>query len=201
MLLHEHYVDLTHVPVVHPAETPPGLEELPPLDQVRVSETSATYTRTLPPAVLAEWEAEVTGLPRDRDYVRRHHGTFLSPAVLAEGWQIDAPEGRVYEVVRVHAVTPETPTTTHLSFQIARNFALDRMLIGEHLYAVMEQVMRGDVEVVETIQQTVGYEGAMGGIHVNADAGVLRVRRIVEAMVASEAGRTTRWVASGRKTG
>jgi vanillate O-demethylase monooxygenase subunit len=61
--------------------------------------------------------------------------------------------------------------------------------------------MRGDVEVVETIQQTVGYEGAVGGIQINADAGVLRVRRIVEAMVASEAGHTARWLASGRETG
>jgi vanillate O-demethylase monooxygenase subunit len=200
MLLHEHYVDLTHVPEVHPAETPPGLEELPPLDQVHVSETSASYTRTLPPAALAEWEAEVTGLPRDRSYERRHHGTFLSPAVLAEGWQIDGPQGQVYEVVRVHAVTPETPTMTHLFFRIARNFALDRMLVGQHLHFVLERVMRGDVEVVETIQQTVGYEGAVGGIHINADAGVLRVRRIVEAMVASEAGHTARWLASGRKT-
>lgn len=193
MQVHEHYLDLTHIPEVHPQETPPGLERVPPLDQVQVSETSATYTRALPPAGLADWEAEATGLPRDRDYDRRHHGTFLSPAVLVEGWEIDGGDGRLYEQVRIQAVTPETPTSTHLFWRFARNYALERALVGEHLHRVFEQVMRQDMAVIETIEATAGYEGSASGVRVSADAGVLRVRRIVAAMLAAEEGRTSRF--------
>ena len=190
MLVHEHYLDLTHIPEVHPEETPPGLEQLPPLDHVSVSEMSVTYTRTLPPADLADWEAEATGLPRDREYKRRHHGTFISPAILAEGWQIDGGDGQLYEQARIHAVTPESPARTHLFSRFAHNFALDRALVGQHLHAVMAKVMREDVAVIEAIEATAGYEGSASGIHLTADAGVLQVRRIVARMLATETGRT-----------
>jgi len=199
MLVHEHYLDLTHIPEVHPGETPPGLEEVPALDQVHVSETSAMYSRAMPPADLADWEAEATGLPRGRQYQRRHHGMFISPAVLAEGWEIDGGDGRLYEQVRIQAVTPETQTSTHLYWRFARNSALDRALVGQHLHEVFENVMRTDVAVVETIEATAGYEGAASGIRVTADAGVLRVRRIVESMLAAEGARAARF-ASARKT-
>jgi vanillate O-demethylase monooxygenase subunit len=191
MLVHEHYLDLTHVPEVHPEETPPGLEQLPPLDHVSVSETSVTYTRTLPPAELADWEAEATGLPRDREYKRRHHGTFISPAILAEGWEIDGGDGQLYEQARIHAVTPESPTRTHLFSRFAHNFALDRALVDQHLHAVMAKVMREDVAVIEAIEAAAGYEGSASGIHLIADAGVLQVRRIVARMLAMETGRTS----------
>jgi vanillate O-demethylase monooxygenase subunit len=206
LLVHEHYLDLTHIPEVHPEETPPGLEQLPPLDHVSVSEMSVTYTRTLPPAKLADWEAEATGLPRDRVYKRRHHGTFISPAVLAEGWEIDGGDGKLYEQARIHAVTPESPTRTHLFSRFAHNFALDRALVDQHLHAVMAKVMREDVTVIEAIEIAAGYEGSTNGIHLTADAGVLQVRRIVARMLATETGRTSaavdrapRW-APARKT-
>jgi vanillate O-demethylase monooxygenase subunit len=192
MLLHEHFVDVTHIPEVHPQETPAGLEEMPPLEHVQVSETSVSYVRNLPPAMLTEWEGEVTGLPRDRAYRRRHHGKFVSPAMIVEGWEIEGGDGRFYEFVRIHAMTPETPTSTHVFWQIARNYGLSREIVGEHLRAVMEEVLHKDVDVVETIQATAGYDEAASGINVRADAGVLRVRRIVAEMLASEAGRSSR---------
>jgi vanillate O-demethylase monooxygenase subunit len=192
MLLLEHYVDVTHLPEVHRAETPPGIDEFPPLEQVQVSETSVGYSRTLPPAPLADWEALDTGLPADRSYNRRHRGTLLSPAVVAETWEIEGPGERWYKVGRVNAVTPETSESTHLFFRIARNFSLEYDLVGRHLHEVMENVMLVDVDVVETIQQSAGYDGASSGIDVSADAGALRVRRIVDAMLTSEAGQTGR---------
>ena len=184
MLVHEHYLDLTHIPEVHPEETPPGLDQMPSLDHVSVSETSVTYTRTLPPAGLADWEADATGLSREREYKRRHHGTFISPAILVEGWEIDGGDGRFYEQMRIHAVTPETPTSTHLSCRFAHNFALDRALVSQHLHAVMARVMRQDVAVIEAIEATAGYAGSASGIHLTADAGVLQVRHILAQMLA-----------------
>jgi vanillate O-demethylase monooxygenase subunit len=199
MLLLEHYVDVTHIPEVHRDETPPGLDEMPPLEQVAVTETSVSYTRTLPPAPLADWEGEVTGLP-NRPYHRTHHGTLYAPSVIAETWEITGPGDEFYTVARVNAVTPETATTTHLFFRIGRNFALEYEPVGRHLHAVMEQVMRGDVELLETLQERVGYEGVASGVNISADAGALHVRRIVEAMLASEAGEIGRRFATAWTT-
>ena len=186
MLVHEHYLDLTHIPLVHPQETPPTIGRVPPLDEIQVSETSVTFSRKMPMAPLADWEAAATGLPRDRDYRRRHYGTFISPAVLAEGWDLFGADDQAFGQVRIQAVTPETPSSTHLFWQFSRNYSRDDELVGLHLHAVFERVMRVDIDVVETIQAAVGYEGAANGFRVSADAGVLKARRIVESMLAHE---------------
>ena len=43
LLLHEHYLDLTNVFAMHPELVPPGIEALPPLEEVEVSELSVSY--------------------------------------------------------------------------------------------------------------------------------------------------------------
>jgi vanillate O-demethylase monooxygenase subunit len=189
MLVHEHYLDITHILEMHPEETPPGLDELGLLDEVNVSETSVSFNRALPPAPLADWEADATGLPRDRTYSRRYRGTFISPAVVAEGWEIDGGQGTFYEQTRIQAVTPETTATTHLFWQLARNYATDRALIGRHLQAVFEPIMRQDIAVLEDIEAHAGYEAVERGARVSADAGVLKARSIVANMLAREGGR------------
>jgi len=58
MLLHEHYLDFTHVFELHPEQAPVPAEALPSLDEIEVSETSVSYTRSIPAAL---WP---TGRPR-----------------------------------------------------------------------------------------------------------------------------------------
>jgi vanillate O-demethylase monooxygenase subunit len=105
---------------------------------------------------------------------------------LAEGWDLFGADDQAFGQVRIQAVTPETPSSTHLFWHFSRNYSLDDEQVGQQLHAVFERVMRVDIGVVETIQATEGYEGAANGFHVSADAGVLKVRRIVESMLAQE---------------
>ena len=95
---------------MHPEAVPPGIETLPPLDEVEVSEMSVAYSRTLPPAPLADWEAEATGLPRDAEYRRREEGTFVSPALHVQRYAIEAEDGGALAHVRIQGFTPESPT-------------------------------------------------------------------------------------------
>jgi nitrite reductase/ring-hydroxylating ferredoxin subunit len=189
LLLHEHFLDLTHIFQLYPEAVPPGLEGLPPLDEVEVSETSVSYTRVLPPTPLAEWEAEATGLSRDGTFVRREHGTFVSPALHVGRWAIDAGDAGVYEHVGVQAFTPESPTATHVFFQVARNYATDRDVIAGHLRSMLEDMAVQDISLLETIE----YRGRPGagtrGVNVTADRAAVKARRIISAMVAAEAGR------------
>jgi vanillate O-demethylase monooxygenase subunit len=190
MLLHEHYLDFTHVFEVHPEDVPPTVETLPPLSEIVVSETSVSYSRALPPAPLADWEAEATGLARDGEYARRESGTFVSPALHLQRWEIDGPDGTVYENVRAQAFTPETPDSTHVFLRGAHDYATDRTVVTQHLQAFLDQVAAQDVAVLETIQAREGYESWARGVRVTADGAALKARRIVAAMLAEEAGRS-----------
>ena len=188
MLLHEHYLDLTHVFTMHPEAVPPGLEELPPMEEVEVSEMSVAYSRELPPARLADWEAEATGLPRDAEYVRREHGTFVSPALHVEGYSVES-DGRSFEQLRIQGFTPEDPTSTHVFQRLARNYATDREVVAEHLRAMFHEMAGRDVEVVEQIQRTLGGEvEPRRDINVKADRAAVRARRVAQGMVAEEVG-------------
>ena len=189
MLLHEHYLDLTHVFTMHPEAVPPGIEELPPLEEVEVSEMSVSYSRVLPAARLADWEAEATGLPRDSEYARREHGTFVSPALHVQGYTIEAEDGQSHEHLRIQGFTPEDPTTTHVFQRIARNYATDREVVADHLRAMFHEMAGRDTTVIEEVQRTMGAEvEPRRDINVKADRAAVRARRVAQAMVAEEAG-------------
>jgi phenylpropionate dioxygenase-like ring-hydroxylating dioxygenase large terminal subunit len=191
MLLHEHYLDLTNVFVMHPEAVPPGIETLPPLDEVEVSEMSVSYSRALPSAPLADWEAEATGLSRDTEYARREEGTFVSPALHVQRYVIERQDVGSHELLRVQGFTPESPVTTHVFLQIARNYATDRAVVGEHLRAMFNEMAGRDSDVLETVQRRLGDEvEPRRDLNVKADRAAVRARRVAQSMVEEEAGRT-----------
>lgn len=192
MLLHEHYLDLTYVFVMHPELVPPGIETLPPLEEVEVSEMSVAYSRVLPAVRLADWEAEATGLPRDTECTRREQGTFVSPALHVQQWTIDPEDLPAFEVLRVQGFTPESLTTTHVFLQIARNYATDRSVVGDHLRAMFHEWAVRDAKVLETVQRRLGEEiEPRRDLNVKADRAAVRARRVAQAMVEEEVARTT----------
>ena len=191
MLLHEHYLDLTSALVMHPEAVPPGLVQLPELDEVEVSEMSVAYARTLPPARLADWEAEATGLSREVEFTRRELGMFVSPALHVQRWVIDdGGEGPAHELVRIQGFTPESATATHQFLQIGRNYATDRAVVGDHLGGVFHEMAVRDAAVLEAVQSRLGEEVVpRRDINVKADRAALRARRVVQSMVEEEGGR------------
>jgi vanillate O-demethylase monooxygenase subunit len=187
MLLHEHYLDLTNVFVMHPEAVPPGLEQLPALDEVEVSELSVAYSRALPPAPLADWEAEATGLPREPEYDRSEEGVFVSPALHAQRYSITADDGEAYAHVRVQGFTPQSATSTHVFLRIARSYAPDRAVVTDHLRGVFHEMAARDATVLERVQQQLaGDLIPRRDINVKADRAALRARRVVQAMLEEE---------------
>ena len=83
LLLHEHYLDLTNVFEMHAEMVPPGIEALPPLEEVEISEVSVSYARELPKAPLAPWEAAGLG-PGQRRVVRPPGDGHLRDARAAQ---------------------------------------------------------------------------------------------------------------------
>jgi vanillate O-demethylase monooxygenase subunit len=190
LLLHEHYLDLTNVFAMHAANMPPGIDRLPSLDEVEVSEMSVGYTRVLPPAQLADWEAEATGLPRGPVYNRQEQGTFVSPALHVQRWVITTEQADSYEQLRVHGFTPESATATHVFLRIAHNYATDRALVSDHLRRFFLDMTQRDAAVLEVVQRQLSEKGEpRRDINVKADRAAVWARRVAQAMVAEEAGR------------
>lgn len=188
-LLHEHHLDITHIWVGRPDLAPSDLDDLPPVREVEVSETSVAYHRSQPPAPLADWEALATGLDRTRKYPRRDTGAFVSPGLHVLRWELDGGEGSVFQHVRSQALTPESASRTHVFWRAAYNYAGDRPGAIHHLRAVVTDVMARDHALVESVQANAGVaEWGAGQVNILADTAGLKARRILKAMLAKEAG-------------
>jgi phenylpropionate dioxygenase-like ring-hydroxylating dioxygenase large terminal subunit len=190
LLLHEHYLDLTDVFVMHPEVVPPDIVVLPQLNEVEVSERSVSYYRELPSSRLASWEAEITGLPADTAGLRREEGIFVSPALHVQHYVIAPKDGKGHGLLRIQGFTPESPTATHVFLQMARDFASENAGVAEFLRTMFHEWAVRDAAVLETIQRRLGEEtGVRRDINVKADRAAVRARRIALEMVDDESGR------------
>jgi len=193
LMVHEHYLDFSYAPVVHTRDLPPGLESMGAFNDVEVTETTVSYTRVLPELPLAGWQADATGLDSGLSYKHREGGTFVSPAMHRQYWEIKTSDSKVYTTTRTHGITPETESTTHVFMQASRNYRIDgrdRAGATNRLRSFLAEVSRRDTSILEMASKHSGYDGWRGGVEFQADAAALRARRIVGVMLAKEAGRS-----------
>jgi len=169
---------------------PPGLESMGAFNDVEVTETTVSYTRVLPELPLAGWQADATRLDTALSYKHREGGTFVSPAMHRQYWDIESPDGKVYTTTRTHAITPEAENSTHVFMQSSRNYATDSGEVTNGLRSFLAEVARRDTSILEMASNHAGYNGWRGGVEFQADAAALRARRIVGVMLAKEAGRS-----------
>lgn len=189
LLLHEHYLDLTNVFAMHPELVPPGIEALPPLEEVEVSELSVSYVRELPKAPLAPWEAEASGLDSVESFGRKETGTFVTPGLHKQTYTITSSDGPELELVRTHAFTPESAGATHVFLQISWRGTAVSPDAGARLVSVFHEMADRDTAVLETMQRCLDEDAEPRRyVNVKADRAALRARKILESMVLEERG-------------
>ncbi len=190
LMVHEHLLDFSYAPVVHGSDLPPGMNSMPAFNSVEVTETTVSYTRILPELPLAGWQADGTGLDAADSYKHCESGTFVSPAMHRQYWDIGAGDGTVYTTTRTHGITPETENSTHVFMQSSRNYRTDSDEVTARLRSFLSEVAERDSKVVEMASRHSGYDGWRSGVEFQADAAALRARRIVGVMLSKEAGRS-----------
>jgi phenylpropionate dioxygenase-like ring-hydroxylating dioxygenase large terminal subunit len=190
MMIHEHYLDFSYAPILHRRDVPPEIESMPAFSDVEVTETTVSYTRLLPEAQLTDWEADATGLDRSLVYKRRESGTFVSPALHRQYWEIATANGKRYTTTRTHGITPETESSTHIFMQGSRDYRTDSDEVTDRLRSFLSGVGERDTAILEMASHHSGYDRWRGGVEFQADAAALRARRIVGVMLAREAGRS-----------
>ena len=177
-------MDLTHIAFIH-ANSVPGwdytvredgeLENLPNMLRFKREFTDAPFddfSRWLHPDIEAPVNNAVVS-------------EFLSPALInAGGPYISKPElpEQVRKMNFVHAVTPETPHSTHYFMATARNFRLEDDALSQQLSESMVRVAYEDVTSLEAIEPFVDEFGdARKEVSLRSDAAGIRVRRLISA--------------------
>jgi len=115
---------------------------------------------------------------------------FVQDSVIApvgEGYESAAPS-----TMKLHtfiALTPETETTAHYFWATAHNnFSSSVSDLTQKLTAQVEYAFDEDRRIIEAQQQVLRSAPDAPMIAIAADATLLRVRRMLDAMIASESG-------------
>jgi phenylpropionate dioxygenase-like ring-hydroxylating dioxygenase large terminal subunit len=190
LLLHENAIDLTHFPHAHPGLSPTPYLTAPPPLEIEVSERSVRYHRDFPPAKLVDWQAQTTGLRRDREYAQRESGELVSPGLHIDRMLIytERDGGRSYDKILTRAFTPLSARSTFVYWQVSRNYLTGEPQISEQLRAVHRATLHADKRLLEAIQERFGSSPADAEFNVSADVAALRARQIIEVMLAMERG-------------
>ena len=188
LLLHENFADITHVAVIDPELAPPVLTSGPvPLQEVEVTETSVSFTRDYPPAMLAAWHADLLGVGPQALFAQRELGRFVSPGMWVDSWTVanDPAGGSTATFQFTHAVTPVGRTSTRHTWWVSRNFAPGNSVSAD-LQRRFERYYLQVHEILEIMQGVLTADGPRADVGVAADAAALQVRRIVNRLVADE---------------
>jgi phenylpropionate dioxygenase-like ring-hydroxylating dioxygenase large terminal subunit len=87
-----------------------------------------------------------------------------------------------------HTITPETGKSCHYFWHHARNYRLDDAELTKFLANAAGTAFGEDVDILAAQQRSMDGAGPdWQGIDINADAGVLQARRVVDRLLAAEA--------------
>jgi vanillate O-demethylase monooxygenase subunit len=92
--------------------------------------------------------------------------------------------GRSVFFTILNAITPATATSCHYFFANARNFALDDGKLSDLLRSGTIEAFTEDKLVLEAQQRSIDLDPAAPQIDIDADAGGLQARRIVDRLLA-----------------
>ncbi|MCJ2185837.1 aromatic ring-hydroxylating dioxygenase subunit alpha [Novosphingobium beihaiensis] len=186
--LHENLMDLTHFPFLHGkwniarpehAAAPAKIEEEG--DVIRQSETHDDVD--MPPAIV-----EAAGMKGP--FNREAHHLVQMPG-MHQGMQVtvdssDPPKRDVQHII--HIMTPETRTSTHYLWAMARNNAIDDAELSAQIQVVGDGAFTEDKVALEDIEELVARDRRPGFREkiIKTDEGGIRVLRLFARLAERE---------------
>jgi len=186
LLLHENFADVTQVPFVAPEISPAVLGAAPPPLEVTVSETSVSLRREFPPARMPSWQSRLAGVPADAEFSTIQEGYLLSPAVWVDYWDVRTSDSTWARLRFTQLVTPIDERSSHLMWAVSRDFAVTDTAATSELTATFDDYYSRVLVAMETAQSVIDRDGPGREVNVSADIVGLRIREIVEALLAEE---------------
>lgn len=192
-LLADNLMDLSHEAYVHRGTIGTDAVSETPATAARNGET-VTVERIMPGCPAPPFYQKLKGYSGLID--RMHRIVFSPPATIVIeskstpsdeiGPANDQDGGLEYRVLC--AITPESDNTTHFFWAVPRNFNPEQR-VTDLMYKGSKAVFEEDIDVLNRQQEVltrVGTPGAWQNIH--SDAGAVYARRVVEELLAVEAG-------------
>lgn len=185
--LHENLLDLSHFPFVHGAMVgkPEHAEARPKVTVDGNVVHSSVLHRDVE---LAPEYAKAAHLVAPVDRVSQQH--VPSPAIhVGQAILTDSsvpPQTHIRYVI--HCPTPETQTSTHYFWAIARDQLLDNPKVDAESYAFGAKAFNEDKEVLEEIEELIARDGRTGFREkiISTDEGAIQMLRAFSRMAVEE---------------
>lgn len=187
-LLNENLTDLSHVSYLHAGSI--GTEDVAraPID-VSVEGRTVTVRRPMPDVECPPFFTKVMGI--HGRIARDSVAEFVAPSfhishVAAQ--PLETAGAPKYRHRAVHCITPETETSAHYFWLIARDYRRDEPEVDHIWQDGAPLVFAEDVEAAEAIEAVLQSYAPdePPEINVSADAGSLRARELVERLIADD---------------
>jgi len=187
LLLHESFADVTKIPVLVPEVSPSVLQVPPPPLDVEVTETTVSLSRAYPPGRLPDWQARALGRAPEEELEHLQEGHFLSPAAWVDHWDVilDASGARA-RMRFTQLVTPVEDRASQLLWRVSRDFSVEDGATTAHLVETFVPYYATLASALETMQHVIDRDGPAVEVNVSSDVAALRVRQIVQAMLAED---------------
>ena len=191
LLMHESFADVTQIPYLAPDVSPAVLAVAPPPLDVVVTETTVSLSRRFPPGRLPDWQARALGRGRDEELEHRQEGHFLSAAVWVDHWDVLPDDGADPARMRfTQLVTPVDGDRSRLLWRVSRDFATGDEVTTTHLAEMFASYYRRVAAALETMQRLIDSDGPGPEVNVSADVAAIKVRSIVQALLAEQGAPT-----------
>ena len=191
-LIVDNLLDLTHLAFVH--ETTIGNMALVDNPAVKVARSgdNVDVTRWMIDKPAPPTFVKVGGFTGNVD--RWQMINFTPPAFLrldvgATPTGTGAPEGRRVGGIsmrNLNAITPETETTSHYFWGQAHDFDINNPETTERVFQQIKTAFLEDVAVFTAQQRSMTLHPNAPQVDINADAGVIQARRIIDRLYAEE---------------
>jgi phenylpropionate dioxygenase-like ring-hydroxylating dioxygenase large terminal subunit len=193
-LLVDNLLDLSHETYLHGGYIgTPEVAHTPITTEVDEERNIVYVSRHMDDAACPPFYARSTGIEgrivRWQDIEYHPPCLYLLHSRIAPVGVYPAPDGKdddAFHVEVVYAITPETETSTHDFWAVARDFALTDSSVSDFLRESNRTVVLQDVTALNKLEQVIATEPAgYQELSINIDTGGLAARRILKRMAGS----------------
>lgn len=188
-LLSDNLLDLSHEAYVHRGTIGTDAVAETPATAARDGE-EVTVERIMPACPAPPFYQKLKGYDGPID--RMHRIVFRPPSTIViesrstPSGETRANEGLEYRVLC--AITPETETSTHFFWAVPRNFNPEKP-VSDMMHQGAKAVFEEDIDLLNRQQEVLLRAGPLASWeNIHSDAGAVYARRIVDELLAAEAG-------------
>ncbi len=192
-LISDNLLDLTHGQYVHPLFTNSAGPSTMEADTS--NEPGTIWAKFVRKNQYPNQYFQMLGYPKDQRGDHRNYMRWNAPGVLLLDVGMTSVGGSPSEGISIptaHLLTPETLTSTHYFWGMARNFRLDDESFSEQLLKTGMTVFENeDKPIIEAQQRAMGVSDDLFGMKpalLQTDRAAVRARRLLERMIRHECG-------------